>query len=184
MLGIVYRCIATHLVKKAGFPCRTAQTGAVTLIQRFGSALNLNIHFHPLFLDGVQEVDPENGTASCSTDAIRTLFPDNYRPSLVPAFSCTTQATMPSADFCKAVTVNCFTVSHSFDTLQTSRGKALGFRCVDAEFIKRSPLADGRLRGHVPTRLSYVTPRIQFLSVAPQFALSFLQTPPHDNALA
>ncbi len=28
-------------------------TGAVTLIQRFGSALNLNIHFHMLFLDGV-----------------------------------------------------------------------------------------------------------------------------------
>ena len=30
-----------------------AHAGAVTLIQRFGSALNLNIHFHMLFLDGV-----------------------------------------------------------------------------------------------------------------------------------
>ena len=30
-----------------------AETGAVTLIQRFSSALNLNIHFHMLFLDGV-----------------------------------------------------------------------------------------------------------------------------------
>jgi len=30
-----------------------AHTGAVTLIQRFGGALNLNIHFHMLFLDGV-----------------------------------------------------------------------------------------------------------------------------------
>jgi len=30
-----------------------AQTGAVTLVQRFGSALNLNIHFHMIFLDGV-----------------------------------------------------------------------------------------------------------------------------------
>ena len=29
-----------------------ACTGAVTLIQRFGSALNLNIHLHMLFLDG------------------------------------------------------------------------------------------------------------------------------------
>ena len=29
------------------------QTGAVTLIQRFGGALNLNIPFHMLFLDGV-----------------------------------------------------------------------------------------------------------------------------------
>jgi hypothetical protein len=34
----------------------------VTLIQRFGSALNLNIHFHMLFLDGVY-VDRLNGTA-------------------------------------------------------------------------------------------------------------------------
>jgi rRNA maturation endonuclease Nob1 len=32
---------------------RATQTGAVALIQRFGSALNLNIHFHLLVLDGV-----------------------------------------------------------------------------------------------------------------------------------
>jgi hypothetical protein len=43
VLGIVYRCVATHLIKKAGFSRKTAQAGAVTLIQRFGSALNLNI---------------------------------------------------------------------------------------------------------------------------------------------
>ena len=42
-----------HLIKKAGLTHRTAHTGAVTLIQRFGSALNLNIHLHVLFLDGV-----------------------------------------------------------------------------------------------------------------------------------
>ena len=30
-----------------------AKTGAVTLIQRFGGALNLNVHFHMLLLDGV-----------------------------------------------------------------------------------------------------------------------------------
>ena len=53
VLGIVYRAIATHLVHKAGFTRKTADTGAVTLIQCFGSALNLNIHFHMLFLDGV-----------------------------------------------------------------------------------------------------------------------------------
>lgn len=28
-------------------------TGAVTPIQRFGSALNLNVHFHMIFFDGV-----------------------------------------------------------------------------------------------------------------------------------
>ena len=44
VLGIVYRAIAAHLIKKAGFTKLTARTGAVTLIQRFGSALNLNVH--------------------------------------------------------------------------------------------------------------------------------------------
>ncbi len=43
VLGIVYRCIATHLTRKAGFSRKTADTGAVTLIQRFGSALNLKM---------------------------------------------------------------------------------------------------------------------------------------------
>jgi hypothetical protein len=40
VLGIVYRCLATYLIKKAGFTRKTAHTGAVTLIQCFGSALN------------------------------------------------------------------------------------------------------------------------------------------------
>jgi hypothetical protein len=52
-LGIVYRSIATWLIHRAGFTRDTARTGAVTFIQRFGSALNLNVHFHMLFLDGV-----------------------------------------------------------------------------------------------------------------------------------
>ena len=62
VLGIVYRVIAMHLIKKAGHGHATARTGAVTLIQRFGGVLNLNIHFHMLFLDGVY-VDHPNGTA-------------------------------------------------------------------------------------------------------------------------
>jgi hypothetical protein len=52
-LAIVYRAIANHLVKKAGLTHKAAQTGGITLIQRFGSALNLNVHFHMLLLDGV-----------------------------------------------------------------------------------------------------------------------------------
>jgi putative transposase len=52
-LGIIYRTIATHITHKADHKKSMAHTGAVTLIQRFGSALNLNIHFHMLFLDGV-----------------------------------------------------------------------------------------------------------------------------------
>jgi ribosomal protein S27E len=53
VLAIVYRVISTHLINKASVPHNIARTGAVTLIQRFGSALNLNVHFHMLFLDGV-----------------------------------------------------------------------------------------------------------------------------------
>ena len=49
----VYRAIAGFLVQKAGLTRATGFPGAVTLIQRFGSALNLNIHFHMIFLDGV-----------------------------------------------------------------------------------------------------------------------------------
>lgn len=52
-LGIVYRAISGYMIKKAGLTRQKARTGAVTLIQRFGSALNLNVHFHMLFLDGV-----------------------------------------------------------------------------------------------------------------------------------
>jgi hypothetical protein len=39
VLGVVYRAILAQLIKKAGFSRKNAQTGAVTLIQRFGSAL-------------------------------------------------------------------------------------------------------------------------------------------------
>lgn len=56
-LGIVYRAIATHLSHKAGHAKTSSQTGAVTLIQCFGGALNLNIHYHMLFLDGVYGED-------------------------------------------------------------------------------------------------------------------------------
>ena len=59
VLGIVYRVIAAHLIKQAGYRQQSARTGAVTLIQRFGSALNLNVHFHMLFLDGVYERAPD-----------------------------------------------------------------------------------------------------------------------------
>ncbi len=49
-------------MNKAGFTKKQAKTGAVTLIQRFGSALNLNIHFHMLFLEGAISQNPWGGT--------------------------------------------------------------------------------------------------------------------------
>jgi hypothetical protein len=42
VLGIICRAISTHLLHKAGYRLKDGATGAVTLIQRFGSALNLN----------------------------------------------------------------------------------------------------------------------------------------------
>lgn len=58
VLGVVYRAISTYLIKNTGFSVASgAKTGAVTLIQRFGSALNLNIHFHMLFLDDAYSFD-------------------------------------------------------------------------------------------------------------------------------
>jgi ribosomal protein S27E len=53
VLRTVYRAISGFLLQKAGLTRATGFPGAVTRIQRFGSALNLNIHFHMIFLDGV-----------------------------------------------------------------------------------------------------------------------------------
>jgi len=53
VLRIVHRVIGRFLLRQAGLKRATADTGAVTLIQRFGSAANLNNHLHCLVLDGV-----------------------------------------------------------------------------------------------------------------------------------
>ena len=52
VLHIIHRVIARFLIKQAGLKHGEADTSAVTLIQRFGSAANLNIHLHCLVLDG------------------------------------------------------------------------------------------------------------------------------------
>ncbi len=57
VLGIVQRVIAGWLADRTGVDRATAQCGAVTLIQRFGGALNVNIHFHMLWFDGVYEAN-------------------------------------------------------------------------------------------------------------------------------
>ena len=53
LLQVIHRVIATFLIKQAGLNRRQAAASAITLIQRFGSAANLNIHLHCLVLDGV-----------------------------------------------------------------------------------------------------------------------------------
>jgi Putative transposase len=52
--GVLHRAVQRHLRSWA----RTrglgdARSGAVIVVQRFGGALNLNVHFHALMLDGV-----------------------------------------------------------------------------------------------------------------------------------
>jgi hypothetical protein len=55
VLAIVQRVIAGWLADQAVVERARAQCGAVTLIQRFGSALNRNVRFHMLWLGGVCE---------------------------------------------------------------------------------------------------------------------------------
>src|SRR5712691_3717987 len=42
-----------HQAVARGIPRAKVQPGSVTFIQRFGSAMNLNLHFHCVFLEGV-----------------------------------------------------------------------------------------------------------------------------------
>ncbi len=53
VLQVIHRALSTFVIHQAGLTRTQAQTGAVTLIQRFGSAANLNIHLHCLMLDGL-----------------------------------------------------------------------------------------------------------------------------------
>ena len=53
VLQVAQRVVTRHLLDHAGLKADEGHGGAVTLIQRFGSAANLNIHLHCLVLDGV-----------------------------------------------------------------------------------------------------------------------------------
>ena len=46
VLQVVQRLITRHLLDGAELPANEGQGGAVTLIQRFGAATNLNIHLY------------------------------------------------------------------------------------------------------------------------------------------
>ncbi len=51
LLAIALQEIRGWMRRRTGEP--RGETGTITVIQRFGSALNLNVHFHVLMLDGV-----------------------------------------------------------------------------------------------------------------------------------
>jgi len=59
VLHIFVQAVFASLRRRAGFPAanRLVRCGAVTFVQRSGDALNLNVHFHMLALDGVYAED-------------------------------------------------------------------------------------------------------------------------------
>ena len=61
VLGIFVRAVFASLRDRARkhWQIAESQCGAVTFVQRFGGALNLNVHFHSLLLDGVYAAQPE-----------------------------------------------------------------------------------------------------------------------------
>ena len=65
--------ITRFLLKQAGVKADEADSGAATLIQRFGSSANLNIHLHCLVLDVVYRRGAD-GVPRQMTNASRTSF--------------------------------------------------------------------------------------------------------------
>ncbi len=61
VLAVFVRTVFASLRRRARrqWDLPRSQCGAVTFVQRFGDALNLNLHFHSLVLDGVYAPGPE-----------------------------------------------------------------------------------------------------------------------------
>jgi hypothetical protein len=61
VLGVFLRTVFASLRRRARrrWGVARGQCGAVTFVQRFGDALNLNVHFHSLLLDGVYAPGPD-----------------------------------------------------------------------------------------------------------------------------
>ena len=57
ILGISLRTIRSHYQKKSKrtFALQKPETASLTVVQRFGGALNLNVHYHSLWVEGVYE---------------------------------------------------------------------------------------------------------------------------------
>ena len=69
MLQVVQRVITRHLPDRAGLTADEGDGRAVTLIQRFGSAANLNIHLHCPVLDGVYRCGADGVPSFVEVDA-------------------------------------------------------------------------------------------------------------------
>jgi hypothetical protein len=70
VLQVLQRVITRHLLDAAGLTAGAGHGGAVTRMQRFGSAANLDIHLHCLVLDGVNR---------CGTDGMPAFIAPRVR---------------------------------------------------------------------------------------------------------
>ena len=61
-LAILIEHVSAYYRRRVG-----GHPGSVTVIQRFGSTLNLNVHFHVLFADGSWSADPDGAVQFRST---------------------------------------------------------------------------------------------------------------------
>ena len=107
--------------ERAGIGCGdAARPGAVTFVQRFGSSLNLNVHFHTCFLDGIYVRDAAghfafHGAPSPNRDDIEGVVRSVHRRALrwlarhghlarPPLEKCSNEAELPSPiEACAAI---------------------------------------------------------------------------------
>jgi hypothetical protein len=84
VLQVVQRVVERHLLDHTELESDEGQGDAVTLIQRFGSAANLNIHLHGLVLD-----------SSASSPSSST-----WQPTAASATSCGSPAATSTCPWC------------------------------------------------------------------------------------
>jgi hypothetical protein len=70
---VVQGVVTRHLLGQAGLATDEGHSGAVTLIQPFGSAANLNIHLHCLVLDGVYPCGADSAPDFVEAGTLRPL---------------------------------------------------------------------------------------------------------------
>ena len=86
-LGPDQRVVERHLLDHPALKSDEGQGGAVTLIQRFGSAANLDIHLHYLVLDGVYRSDVHGGPVFTEASAPTDQEACTLRPLQAPAIT-------------------------------------------------------------------------------------------------
>ena len=75
LLSITHSCIANYYRIKSGLTKPEAKIGAVTFIQNFGGQINLNVHFHQLFIDGCCKLNKDLNNEDTPLEFYQTPAP-------------------------------------------------------------------------------------------------------------